>query len=822
MPIERTPRVDRHFLQDPEDLATMDDEAALAATAAFYDEQDSDEDIDVEIFEEEDGSATVSFGPEEEDLGAPAQWFDDLGPFLSDQTLSELASAVCEQVESDRQSRAEWEETYAKGLRLLGLSYEERHEPFEGATGVVHPILNESVTQFQAGAYKEMLPPQGPVKAMPVGEHDPEVEKQAKRVEEYMNYQLMYAMEEYEPEFDQMLYYLGLNGSAFKKVYRDDMLGRPVSKFIPGEQVVVPYTATDLKTSVRVTHVIKMPANELRKAQVAGVYMDIDLGGAQEDSPGPVQEERDKIEGRTKVRIGGPEDDEYTLLECHCYLDLDEFPDLDMEGNPTGVQVPYIVTVCEDTHQVLSVRRNYAEEDPSKQKIQHFVHYKFTPGLGFYGYGLIHLLGNLSRTATANMRQLIDAGTFANMPSGFKARGVRVEGDDQPLHPGEWRDVDVPGGDLRNAIVPAPYKEPSATLFQLLGYVVETAQRFVGNTDLGIDSGNKEMPVGTTLALLERGARVISAVHKRLHAALKLELKMLAQLFGEDPAPYPYPVGADQQIKAQDFDARVDVLPVSDPNIFSMAQRVILAQEQLKLASQAPELHNMREAYRRMYSALGVTSVEALLKPEQVPHPKDPITENLEASAAASGQLQLKVYPQEDHETHIAVHQLYLKSATAKGQPQVLMTLEKHIHEHIAVWARTIVEKEMQQAGYQPPEQQPGTPDPEVEAYVAIKQVQLLEEYMEKYPPEQVGEDPLVDIKRQEVAIKAQDVEHDNQLDELQAVQDHALAQQQLAQADQHHDENMELQYDKLAVQRQAAAQRARAAQGSGGGNRGS
>ena len=434
-----------------------------------------------------------------------------------------------------------------------------------------------------------------------------------------------------------------------------------------------------------------MSENELRKSQVNGFYRDIELKGGLDEGTSDISQKYDELEGVSKTDY----ENQFTLYECHCSLDLEGYQDTDENGESTGIKLPYIVTICYDTQDVLSIRRNYVENDPIREKIRHFVQYKFTPGLGFYGFGLIHLLGNLSRTATANLRQLIDAGTLSNMPAGFKARGLRIADDAEPLKPGEFRDVDVPGGDLRTSLMALPYKEPSATLFQLMGFVVGAAEKFIGTTDM-LGSKSQEMPVGSVIAILEKGARVVSAVHKRLHSSLKTELRMLGKIFSQDPTPYPYEVGTDQRIKAQDFDEKVDILPVSDPNIFSMSQRVVMAQEQLKLAQAAPELHNLYESYKRMYEALGVKNVDQILTPQKPPTPKDPALENQEASKAATGQAKMQAFPQQDHDAHIAVHQAYMGSKVAQMQPAVLLTLEKHIFEHLGMKAMVIAQTQMQ------------------------------------------------------------------------------------------------------------------------------
>ena len=778
----RPSNIDRALVQAPNDFLSIEEEDLA---------QQEDDFLNVEVVENDEG-AEVSFGEEEVTFGGePENFYDNLAPMVSDATLTGVASYVLDSVEDDRNSRDDWEDTYVKGLDLLGMRYESRSEPFEGATGVIHPLLNEAVTQFQSQAYKEMLPSSGPVRANIVGTPTPDAEQQAQRVQDYMNYQIMYEMEEYEPEFDQMLYYLGLAGSAFKKVYRDEALGRPVSKFIPAEDVLVPYVATDLKTAERVTHVIKMSKNELRKMQVSGVYLDMDSKGSTNDSSDSITDAYDDIEGRSPSGT----DEQFTLYECHCFLDLEDYPDVDTTGEETGIKLPYIVTVCLDTNEVLAIRRNFTPDDPKKDKIPHFVQYKFTPGLGFYGFGLIHLLGNLSRTATANLRQLIDAGTLSNMPAGFKARGLRIADEANPLAPGEFRDVDVPGGDLKASLMPLPYKEPSGTLFQLMGFVVEAAQRFIGTTDMGMGQGNTEMPVGTTIALLERGSRIVSAVHKRLHTSMKSELRMLGRLFAEDPTPYPYNVGMDGMIKMQDFDNRVDILPVSDPNIFSMSQRVVLAQEQLKLAQAAPELHNLYESYKRVYEALGVSNIEQILNPEPEPQPMDPSTENQEASKAAAGQGKMQAFPQQDHDSHIAVHSAYMNSKIAQMQPPLLMTLEKHIYEHLGMKAQVMHDQQMAQdpqAGQQPPE--------EHDKMIAQIQAQLIAEYQKTQPPAQ-EEDPLVRIKEQELQLRQQEMVADQQNDQQKLALDQQRAQQ-----------NFQLGRDRIDSTEDIAQMRARIA----------
>ena len=590
----------------------------------------------------EDGSAIVN--PMEEQPNVKNH-NANLAEMVDESDLRSIAADLMSEFESDKNSRSDWEKTYTEGLDLLGFKYDDRARPFSGASGVTHPLLAEAVTQFQAQAYKELLPAGGPVRTVVVGQETPDIRQQAERVKEFMNYQVTEVMEEYDPDLDQLLFYLPLAGSAFKKVYYDGALGRAVSKFVPAEDLIIPYYATDLDSCERITHSVKMMGNDLRKLQVSGFYRDIDIMKPKEEKS-EVGQKYDELEGRV---------DDYqnnmtvTLLEFHVNLDIIGFEDLDVQTKePTGIRLPYIVTVEEQSGEILSIYRNWKQGDQSHVKKQYFVHYKFLPGLGFYGFGLIHMLGGLSRTATSALRQLIDAGTLSNLPAGFKARGLRIRDDDNPLQPGEFRDVDAPGGAIRDSLMPLPYKEPSATLFQLLGFVVQAGQRFAAISDMKIaEGGAQQAPVGTTLALLERGTKVMSAIHKRCHYAQRLEFKLLAKVLTEYlPPEYPYAIaGGNRVIKMQDFDDRVDILPVSDPNIFSMAQRVTLAQTQLQLAQSNPDMHNMHEAYRRMYEALGVPDVQLILPPPPPkPTPLDPAVEN---SYSLQGK-PFQVFPQQD------------------------------------------------------------------------------------------------------------------------------------------------------------------------------
>ena len=694
----------------------------------------------VEITELEDGSV---------ELGSPEVEPDDtsfmanLAEQLDDEELAGISAYVLEKVDEDKNARSEWLEAYSQGLNLLGLKYENRSEPFDGATGVVHPMLNEAVTQFQSQAYKELLPAKGPVRTQVMGTTTPELENQAERVQNYMNYTLMHTMKEYESEFDQMLYYLGLGGSAFKKVYVDPQLGRQVSKFVEAKDMLVPFNASDLDSADRVTQIITMSENELRKLQVSKLYRDIEIQSGKAD--------RDEVDD-TKESITGiyaqGDYEEVQLFECHCYLDLEQYADKDEKGEETGIKLPYIVTVSADNGEVLSVYRNYEEQDTFKNKKQYFVHYMFTPGLGFYGNGLIHLLGNLSRAATANLKQLIDSGTLANMPSGFKARGLRIKNDDEPLRPGEWRDVDVVGDQLKNSFFNLPYQEPSSTLFQLLGFVVQAAQKFVGTTDMGTGNvNNQEMPVGTTIALLERGSRIISAVHKRIYNSLKQEFTLLADLISQEGGAYPYTEEGD---KSQDFSERIDILPIANPNIFSMSQRISLAQEQLKLASSKPEMHNLYEAYRRVYNSLGVDNIEQILPPPAQPQPMNAVIENGKAMSALGGQMQLKAFPEQNHDAHISTHLSYMGSMNIKANPAMINILQQHIFEHISLKAQQQLQMQMQQQ-----------PMDEVTAQAQLSQMEaeLTKQYFEMESQVLGGgqQDPLVDLKAKELQIKEQE-----------------------------------------------------------------
>jgi len=717
------------------------------------------EGMDIEMTPDEDGGVTIDFDPQDQ-RGKGDDFYMNLAEEIPDRELSRIAGELMAEFDANKSGRQEWEDAYANGLELLGFSYEERAQPFRGASGVTHPLLAEAATQFQAQAFNELLPASGPVRTAVLGAETREKEQQAIRVKQFMNYYITNVMEEYTPELDQMLFFLPLAGSTFKKVYYDETKGRAVSKFVPAEHLVVPYETSDLETCPNITQVIRMSLNDLRKKQVSGFYLDMDVLPAQGES-GSVEDEIQRIDGVTPTQI----DYDCTILECHVDLDLEGYEEEDEDGELTGIKIPYIVTISQDNGQILSIRRNYREDDEDKRKIQYFVHYKFLPGFGFYGLGLIHTIGGLSRTATAALRQLIDAGTLSNLPAGFKARGLRIRDDDDPLQPGEFRDVDAPGGAIRDSLMPLPFKGPDATLFNLLGFVVQAGQRFATITDLKVGDGNQQAAVGTTIAMLEQGSRVMSAVHKRLHYAMRIEFKMLARVMSESlPQEYPYTVeGAESAVMASDFDDRIDVIPVSDPNMFSQAQRIALAQTKLQLAGAAPELHNMYEVYKDMYEALGVKDTDRIMKriPDEEPEPKDPAQENIDAL----DMVPLQAFEGQEHEAHIMAHLVFGSTPMVGGMPAIAMALQKHVMEHVKIAARERAAVQFIQQ-----RQATGGAAATEEEMLAIEGLtaQFVAEGMQmvKQMSQQVsgqGPDPLVKLKEQELQIRAQAEQSDAQ-----------------------------------------------------------
>jgi len=731
------------------------------------------ENMDIEITAEDDGGVTVDFEPTDQ-RGTSDDFYSNLAEEMPERELGRIAGELLGEYDANKAGRQEWEDAYANGLELLGFSYEERTQPFRGSSGVTHPLLAEAATQFQAQAFNELLPSSGPVRTTIVGAETRDKQQQSQRVRQFMNYYITNVMEEYTPELDQMLFYLPLAGSTFKKVYYDENMGRAVSKFIPAEHLVVPYETSDLETCPNITQTLRISLNELRKKQISGFYLDIPVlpGQAEGDS---VTDEINKIDGMSPNQI----DYDCTLLECHVDLDIEGYEETDEDGEPTGIKVPYVVTISQDNGQILSIRRNYREDDDMKRKIQYFVHYKFLPGFGFYGLGLIHTIGGLSRTATAALRQLIDAGTLSNLPAGFKARGLRIRDDDDPLQPGEFRDVDAPGGAIRDSLMPLPFKGPDGTLFQLLGFVVDAGRRFATITDMKVGDGNQQAAVGTTIALLEQGSRVMSAVHKRLHYAMRLEFKILSRVMSESlPGEYPYSVeGEDSAVKATDFDDRVDVVPVSDPNVFSQAQRIALAQTKLQLAGAAPDLHNMYEVYRDMYDALGVKDTDRIMKrvPDEEPTPKDPAQENIDVMDMVT----LKAFQGQDHESHIMAHLIFGASPMIGNMPAMAIALQKHCIEHVQIQAEEMAMMEMRKQGPMAPEQQEMLMEA-IKAKFVAQGMQQLKQLSQQASGQ--GPDPLVQLKEKELQLRAQAEQNDAQNDQAKLNLD---AQNQRLRADQ-------------------------------------
>jgi hypothetical protein len=721
----------------------------------------------VEVTMDEEGGAEIDFDPNSLSGTESNEHFSNLAEIMDDQYLDELGSKLYDQYTEYKESRADWEQSYREGLDLLGFKYERRTEPFKNASGVNHPVLAEAVTQFQAQAYKELLPADGPVRSQVLGNLTNEKQDQATRVKDFMNYQIMDQMTEYEPEFDQMLFYLPLSGSTFKKIYYDDLLGRAVSKFVPADDLIVPYSANSLEDAEAIVHVLKMSENELRKQQVSGFYKDIELGEPPV-TENQLQDKKLQLEGISK----DGQQDQFNILEMHLDLDLEGFEDVGEDGEPTGIKVPYIVTILESTNKILSIRRNYIEEDLTKKKIKYFVQFKFLPGTGFYGFGLIHMIGGLTRTATAALRQLLDAGTLANLPAGFKTRGIRIRDDAQPLQPGEFRDVDAPGGNIKDQFMQLPFKGPDQTLLQLMGVVVSGAQRFASIADAQVGDMNQAAAVGTTVALLERGSRVMSAIHKRLYVGLKQEFKLLAEVFKTYlPPEYPYDVpGASRTVKVTDFDDKVDILPVADPNIFSQTQRISMAQTQLQLAQSNPQIHDLYQAYRSMYNAIGVKNINAILPQPAQPAPLDPSLEEIAAMAGTPFQ----AFPGQDHKAHIDAHLSFMRSNMVQNNPVVIGALQKNILERISLMAQEQIQMEfreeiqqaqqMQQMLQQQPQNQQLIQEAQqltniVNARKAVLIAEMTKDYMDE--EEKItggfGGDPLIKLKAREVDLKSQE-----------------------------------------------------------------
>ena len=766
---------------DPDDL-TAEIELEIPDSQNIVMAQIDSEDVgSIEISPEDDGGVTVDFDPQDQ-RGVNGDFYANLAEEMPDRELSRISSDLLSEFDANKASRQEWEDAYTNGLELLGFTYDERTQPFRGASAVTHPLLAEAATQFQAQAFNELLPAAGPVRTVVMGKESPSKKQQAQRVRQFMNYYITTVMEEYTPDMDQMLFYLPLAGSTFKKTYYDETLGRAVSRFVPAENLVVPYETSDLETCPNITQVVRMSLNDLRKRQIYGTYLDVEVIPAQKEMSS-LDGEMDRIEGLEPNQI----DYDCTILEVHADLDLEGYEELDDEGEPTGIKVPYIVTISEDNGQILSIRRNYQEEDELKKKIQYFTHFKFLPGFGFYGLGLIHTIGGLSRTATAALRQLIDAGTLSNLPAGFKARGLRIRDDDSPLQPGEFRDVDAPGGAIRDSLMPLPFKGPDQTLFQLLGFVVEAGQRFATITDLKVGDGNQQAAVGTTLAMMEQGTRVMSAVHKRLHYGMKQEFRILARVMSESlPQRYPYTVpGGDEQIMREDFDDRVDVMPVSNPNVFSQAQRIVLAQTKLQLASQAPEIHNISEVYRDMYEALGVTDIDRIMKavPTDEPVPIDPAQENINVL----DMLPLHAFEGQNHQAHIQAHLTFGASPMVGNMPPMAISLQKHVMEHVQIAAKEQAAvaylQQVQQKGGQPASDDEMLEIERITAQFVAEGLQQVKELSGEMSGAGAP-DPLVQLKEQELQIKSSSDQADQQIDQAKVELDAQNQQTRSSQFD--------------------------------------
>ena len=765
---------------------TIDDLPGGDIAIEMEDELPSD--IDIE-FDTETGEVVVNIGAEDDDVSFDSNLADIIEPDVLQLVSSDLMSLF----DADKSSRKEWEEQYSKGMKMLGFTFEERTKPFKGACGVQHPLLTESIVQFQAQALKELMPAGGPVRTQVLGKETREKLMQADRVKDFMNYQITTVMEEYTPDFDQLLFYVGFGGSAFKKVYFDEAKGRMVSALVLPDNLYIPYTGSSVMSECqRITHRVPMSTNDYRKAVIRGQYLDTaEMTTAAETGQSIIKKEVDRTTGVDPTGV----EEEICLLEFLVDLDIRGFEHKDEDGEETGIKLPYIVTIDEISQSVVGVRRNWKEGDPLFARKQYYVHYLLVQGPGAYGLGFLHLVGGLTKTATSALQQLVDAGTLANLPAGFKAKGARIANDDVPLSPGEFRDMDAGGAELSSSLMPLPYKEPSQTLFALLGFCVDAGRRLASITDMQVGDSNQNAAVGTTIALLEKGSAVMSAIHKRLHYSQRMEFQLLAKGFADYlPAEYPYDVpGESRKIKAKDFDERIDVLPVSDPNIFSVAQRITMAQTQLQLAQSAPQMHNMYEAYYRMYEAIGVRDIDSILNSQQVDKPKDPASENAQALDGSP----LKAFAGQQHDAHIMTHILFGLSPMMQTMPNVAITMQKHIFDHMRLKAEEEVEAELFK-GY-------GTdPDSLVsslqrEAMVAMKVAQGYQEVKAlqtqlQGPPQ---DDPLVKLKEKEISQNAQNDQAKLQVD------------QQRIGLDQQKEQN-DVQFDsaRIALQQQAAAQK--------------
>ncbi len=759
---------------------------------------------DAVVVETDDGGAEIDFDPNQETVGTGG-FSENLAEEMDEDALMDLASDLISSYEEDRSSRSEWETTYTDGLEMLGIKLENRTQPFEGSASVTHPILSEAVVRFVSQSIMEIFPSSGPVRTQVVGKHDDEKQAQAKRVENYLNYLLTEQIPEYRTETEQLLFQLSLAGSAFRKVYYDPYLQRPTSVFVPAEDFVASYSTTDLINSPRYTHVMEKSENFVRKMQMNGFYRDVEITQGERDE-GDIQTKYNELTGVTEVS----ESDLRTILEIHTEIDLAGFEDTGEDGEETGILLPYVVTIDKTSNQILSIRRNYNENDPLKKAQQHFVHYKFQPGLGFYGFGLIHLIGSIAKSSTSILRQLIDAGTLANLPAGFKARGLRIKGDDTPISPGEFRDLDLPSGAIRDNIMPLPFKEPSPTLAQLMGNLVDEGRRFASIADLSIGEGNQEAPVGTTLALIERSMKVMSAIHARLHSSLRRELKLLSNVVSGFVTEYPYDDEGDPR---QDFDDRVDIIPVSDPNATSFAQRMMQQQAAMQVASGAPNLYDMRELHRRFLETAGIQDVDKILPEKGNVPPYDPVSENARMMSGGP----VKVYSYQEHDSHISAHMSLMQDPSLQQNPMAKMiqqAVSAHISEHMAHKYRNEAEKLIGQQ-LPPLDNQDGEGMPEeLEQQIANQAAQAAAQITGKAQQQavleqqlQAAQDPVVQQQQAEMQLEQAKLAQDAKESELEAETDIQKTQMRNDLEDKRLKQQKQIADDKLALEIMKARQ---------------
>lgn len=749
------------------------------------------------IIGEDDGSVVIDFDPESSE--DKIEFGANLAEHIDESELSILSSDLIASYDDDKASRSDWEDTYIDGLDLLGVKIEDRSTPFQGATGVSHPILSEAVIRFVSQAMMEIFPSNGPVRTTVIGEKTLERDQQAIRVRDYMNYLLTEEIEEYRPSTEQLLFKTALSGSGFRKVYKDETHNRPDSIFVPAEDFVISYETTDLKSSPRYTHVMRKSDNFVRRMQINGFYRDINLGDPSNEGS-DIQTKYNELTGVTEVS----DTDVRTLLEMFVELDLEGFEHTGQDGEPTGLSLPYVVTIDQTSDTILSIRRNYKEDDPLTEPTQHFVHYKFQPGLGFYGFGLIHLIGSIAKSSTSILRQLIDAGTLANLPAGFKARGLRIKGDDRPIEPGEFRDIDLPGGAIRDNILPLPFKEPSPTLAQLMGVLVDEGRRIASIADMNIGEGNQEAPVGTTIALIERSMKVMSAVHARLHNSLKREFKLLTEIIRDTLPEYPYDVGEDSLIARSDFDDRVDIIPVSDPNATSFAQRIMQQQAALQTSAQAPQLYDLRKLHRAFLHTVGVDGVDEIIPdPTDVPA-FDPVSENARLMSGAA----VKVYAYQDHDSHISAHMSLMQDPSMQQNPMAKMiqqSVSSHISEHMAHKYRNEAQELMsEELPPLNPEAENGLSEEE-ESRISAQASQAAAQITGKAQQQAVlekqmaaAQDPVMQQQQAELQVKQAKVQQ-----EAQEAQMDAQVEMQKAQM------RTQLERERLAQQREIAEMKA-------------